>query len=101
MKNSTRRNIRRLITTFGVTLVVALAVSGVTGLFRGSLTEAARNRENNTLVRGSSAPDEASRERIAEAFDKLLQRFVALVKLSTSRIFASMTFATQQRVGCG
>ena len=77
MKNSTRRNNRRLTTPFGITLLVALAVSGVTGLFRGSLTEAARSRENHTLVSGSSAPDEATRARITEAFGKLPLRFEA------------------------
>jgi hypothetical protein len=55
MKNSTRRNIRRRTTPLRITLLVALAVSGVIGLFRNSITEAARDREN-TLVSGSSAP---------------------------------------------
>lgn len=77
MKNSTRRNIRRRTTPFGITLLVALAVSGVTGLFRASITEAAKGRGNNTLVSGSSAPDEATRARITEAFGKLPLRFEA------------------------
>jgi hypothetical protein len=59
MKNSTRRNIRRRTTPFGITFLVALAVSSVTGLFRDSMTEAARGRENSTLVSGGSQPDEA------------------------------------------
>ena len=49
MKNWTRRNIRRLTTPFGITLLGVLAVSGVTGFFRNSVTEAARSRENKTL----------------------------------------------------
>ncbi len=77
MKNSTHRNIRRLTTPLGITILVGLAVSSVTGLFRGSITEAARSRENNTLVSGSSAPDEATRARITEAFGKLPLRFEA------------------------
>ena len=77
MKNSTRRNIRRITTPLGVTLLVALAVSGVTGLFRDSMTEAARGRENSTLVSGGSAPYEATRARITEAFGKLPLSFEA------------------------
>ncbi len=49
MKNSTRRNIRRLTTPFGVTLLVALAVSGGTGVFRGPITEAARGQGKQRL----------------------------------------------------
>ncbi len=77
MKNSTHRNIRRRTTPLGITLLVALAVSGVTGLFRGPITEAARGRENNTLVSGNSGPDEATRARITEAFGQLPLSFEA------------------------
>jgi hypothetical protein len=71
MKNSTSKNIRRLATPFAIPLLGVLVVSGVTGFFRDSTTEAATGRENNTLVSGSSAPDEATRARITEAFGKL------------------------------
>ena len=74
MKNTTHRNIRRLTTPLRMTLLVALAVSGVTHLFRNSITEAARGKENNTVVSGRSAPDEATRARITEAFGKLPMR---------------------------
>jgi hypothetical protein len=77
MKNSTRTNIHRLTTPLGITLLVALTVSGVIGLFRNSITEAARGRGNNTLVSGSSAPDEATRAQITEAFGKLPMSFEA------------------------
>ena len=76
IKNSTRRNIRRRTTPLRITLLVALAVSGVIGLFRNSLTEAARDREN-TLVSGSSAPDDSTRARITEAFGELPMSFEA------------------------
>jgi|GEM_PF-4183984 len=42
MKNSTRRTIRRLTIPCVITLLAALAVPGVTRLFRNSITEAAR-----------------------------------------------------------
>jgi hypothetical protein len=77
MKNSTRRNIRRWTTPFGITLLVALAVSSVTGLFREAITEASTGRENDTSVSGSSAPDDATRARITEAFGKLPLSFEA------------------------
>ncbi len=78
MKKSTRRNIRRqTTTTFGITLLVALVVSSVTGLFRDPMTEAARSRENNALVSGRPAPDEATRAGITEAFGKLPMSFEA------------------------
>ena len=77
MKNSTDRNTCRLTTPVGITLLVALAVSGVTGLFRDAITEASTGRENNASVSGSSAPDEATRARITEAYGKLPMSFEA------------------------
>jgi hypothetical protein len=77
MKYSTRRNIRRQGTTIAITLLVALAVSGVICFFRNPMTEAARSRKNNTLVSGRPAPDEATRARITEAFGKLPMSFEA------------------------
>ncbi|MDQ3666000.1 MAG: hypothetical protein M3410_05250 [Acidobacteriota bacterium] len=77
MKNSTHRNIRRQTTPLGIMLLIALAVSCLTGLFREAITEASTGKENTTSVSGSSAPDEATRAQITEAFGKLPMSFEA------------------------
>ena len=86
IKNSTGRSIRRLTAAFGLTLLVALAVSSPAGLFRGPMPDAAGSRGNDTSVSGSSAPDEATRARITEAFGKLPLRFEANQGQSDERV---------------
>ncbi len=75
MKNSIRKNITRIIIPF--TLLVVLFALTLTHLFRHSITEASRADDNSPSVNGSSTPDEATRERITDAFGKLPMRFEA------------------------
>ncbi len=78
MKNSIHKNIRRqTTTTFGITLLLVLAVSGVTGLLPKPTTQAARGSQEKHVSNISFKPDGTTRARITDAFVKLPLRFEA------------------------
>src|SRR5687767_3048386 len=77
MKNSIRRNTTRPITASLITLLLVLAVSGVTDLLPHPNVEAVGSGQQNHVSGISSKPDDATRARVTEAFGKLPLRFEA------------------------
>ena len=75
MKNPIYRNITREITTLGITLLLVIAVSGVTGLRPDPIAKAATGIHENAVDNIILEANGATRARITEAFGKLPMRF--------------------------
>src|SRR5688572_7284710 len=77
MNNSIRRSITRPTTTVGITLLFALAASGVTALLPNPTAEAAKSQQAKNVSSISPIPDGTTRAQITEAFGRLPMRFEA------------------------